>query len=64
MTVKTRLEKLEKTHMGDLMFAVDVPYKADATPYIDAYCEEHDVSDYDRERALWVLVTSDYGEAE
>ena len=64
MTVKTRLEKLEKSHMGDLMFAVTVPYNADSTPYIESYCEEHNISEHDKERALWMIYTKDYGEPE
>ncbi|MEM7468216.1 MAG: hypothetical protein AAF387_15190 [Pseudomonadota bacterium] len=58
MTTKTRIQKLEEQTSNEEFFTLSVAHGEDCQPYIDAYCEEHDIPDIVKDRALWICVTN------
>ena len=56
MSIKTRVKNLEHKIEPDKHYVVSVLDGETSDEVIERYCQEHNINESDRERALWVVV--------
>ncbi|MEM7468215.1 MAG: hypothetical protein AAF387_15185 [Pseudomonadota bacterium] len=57
-SVASRLNKLEEQSGHKQMFAIYVEKGEPSGPVIDAYCKDHNISDAERDSALWLTFSN------